>query len=231
VPGSVLDGKGDVDPNPPVRVDTEAESRPTGAVAPPAGLATDAACERLAKLREQRCAWAMRFPPEVDDPAACKRSLDTWVSPETPDHEMLARTIACWALECDAAASCMMQVKTAAPPPAPRACGEEGTAPILVDRATWSSRRGGGVKRFGDIVTSEQEPLEVCGIDGEVEWLTRATCKGGSRPFATPEAANSGRDSYAGRGGRCNSILDRYTVKCPEQTYTLYVDRYVCPMP
>jgi hypothetical protein len=114
VPGSVLDGKGDVDPHPPVRVDTEAEAAATGPVAPPpAGLATDAACERLAKLREQRCGWAMRFPPEVDDPAACKRSLDTWVSPETPDHEMLARTIACWALACDAAASCMMQIKTA----------------------------------------------------------------------------------------------------------------------
>ena len=228
VPASVLDGKGDTDPNPHTEVNTETAGTPAAYGSPPA-LAPADACVRIAALKGEGCAWANRFPSEFDDAALCARSLENWFSPSTPDHEMLARTVACWALDCDAAANCMIRAKSTAAPPPPRACGEEGTAAVLVDAATWAKRRGADVTRFADAATSEQAPIEVCGIDGEVAWMTRATCKGGTHPFATPDDANTRRDSYMARGGRCNSILDRYTVQCPEATYTIHVDRYICP--
>jgi hypothetical protein len=125
----------------------------------------------------------------------------------------------------------MMRVQNAAGPAAPRQCGEEGATPVLVDKGMYEKRRGINVTKFADITTSDKEPIEVCGIDGEVEWMLRAKCKGGSSPYASGDDVNASRDSYMSRGGRCNSILDRYTVKCPEATYTIHIDRYFCPMP
>jgi hypothetical protein len=59
--------------------------------------------------------------------------------------------------------------------------------------------------------------------------MTRVTCNDGSNPYKTQAVANDSRDGWVGRGGRCNSILDRYSVRCPEATYQVHVDRYVCP--
>ena len=124
----------------------------------------------------------------------------------------------------------MIREQSGAPPPPPRTCGEEGTSAIYVDDARWKARRGADARRFGDVQTSVDKPVEVCGIDGEVDWITRVTCANGSNPFGTPDRANSGRDSWMGRGGHCNSILDRYSVACPEATYVIYIDRYVCQL-
>ncbi|MCX5744105.1 MAG: hypothetical protein NT062_16575, partial [Proteobacteria bacterium] len=196
---------------------------------PPASITPDDACARLALLRDEGCAWASRFPGELADPDTCIPSVEKWFAPETPTHAQLARMVGCWALACDDASACMAREQSRATPSAPRSCGDEGTSPIFVDAATWAARRGADARRFGDVTTSVTEPLEVCGVEGEVAWMTRATCKDGRHPFATEEAANEHRDSWMARGGRCNSILDRYTVACPEATYTIHVDRYVCP--
>jgi hypothetical protein len=188
-----------------------------------------AACTRFNALAAEGCSWTQRFPPEFRRGNSCQSSLATWVSPSTPDHAKLQSTINCWALHCEAAAQCMVDLQKAAPSAPPRACGEEGTGPVLVDADTWAKRRGAGVKKFSSIRTSEAEPVEVCGIEDEVAWMTKVTCNDGSNPYRTPAAANESRDSWMARGGRCNSILDRYTVRCPEATYTIHVDRYVCP--
>jgi hypothetical protein len=229
VPSSILDGKGEIDPHTSVISETEATPAASSTTQPP--LAPADACARVATLKGEGCAWAQRFPQEFSDPAVCVRSLELWFSPQTAGHDELARSAACWALDCDAAASCMIRVKSSQPPPGPRECGTDGTGSVYVDKATFAKRRGAEVRRFADIKTTEAEPVEVCGIDGEVAWMTRATCKGGTHPFPTPDSANEGRDSYMAKGGRCNSILDRYTVECPEETYTIHVDRYVCPTP
>jgi hypothetical protein len=71
--------------------------------------------------------------------------------------------------------------------------------------------------------------VEVCKIEGEVDWMTSVTCNDGSNPYASKGEVNESRDSWLDRGGRCNSVLDRYSVTCPEATYTIHVDRYVCP--
>lgn len=231
VPGSVLDGKGDVDPNPTTNVNTEESAATTNAVPEPARISVDEACTRLAALKEERCDWAVRFPPEMAQASVCAASLESWFDPSTAQREVLEKTVACWRLDCDSARTCMVRAQSTAAPQTARECGQEGTAPVLIDKMTYARRRGVDVKRFGDITTTEQEPIEVCGIEGELEWMTRATCKGGSKPFPTQDAAHGARDSWVANGGRCNSVLDRYTVQCPEATYTVHVDRYICPMP
>jgi hypothetical protein len=113
--------------------------------------------------------------------------------------------------------------------PTKRACGDEGTTPIEVDADAWEARRGADTKRFAQVATSTSEPIEVCGIEGEVEWMKRVTCNDGSNPYESLAEINESRDSWVERGGRCNSVLDRYTVHCPEAEYTIHVDRYLCP--
>lgn len=202
---------------------------------PPAGAAdlTPAeACARFDALAGEGCAWAQRFPPEFRESSNCVPSLQTWVSPDTAEHEKLQHTLNCWALDCEAAAACMVRIQASSAPPPPRRCGEPGTAPILVDAAAWSARRGVGARRFADVTTTTEAPIEVCGIDGEVEWMTRVVCNDGKNPYGgSQEVANDSRDSWIARGGRCNSVLDRYSVRCPEATYQIHVDRYVCPQP
>jgi hypothetical protein len=115
------------------------------------------------------------------------------------------------------------------PKPGARTCGEEGTGPVVVDASTWAARNGADVKKFAEVTSSAQKPVEVCGIEGEVEWITRVTCNDGSNPYGSQAKANESRDAYVAKGGRCGSILDRYTVKCPEKSYQVFVDRYICP--
>jgi len=194
-----------------------------------ADLAPEGACARFDVLAGEGCAWTQRFPPEFRRTNNCVASLTSWVSPSTDKHVQLQAVINCWSLDCDAAASCMVNVETSGAPPPPRNCGEEGTAPIYVDAGAWAARRGAAIKRFADAKTTVDAPIEVCGIESEVEWMTSTVCNDGSNPYGSQAVANESRDSWVARGGRCNSILDRYSVRCPEATYQVHVDRYVCP--
>lgn len=192
-------------------------------------LSLEDSCQRFRTLREAGCEWTQRFPADFSEPATCQGSLATWVDPATPNHVSLERTIRCWSLDCDDAIPCMISARDSRDPEPARACGEEGTAAILVDEATWQARRGVQAKRFADVQTSVEEPVEVCGIEGEIEWMMAVKCNDGSNPYGTMAEVNEGRDSWLDRGGQCNSVLDRYTVSCPEATYTIHVDRYLCP--
>jgi hypothetical protein len=230
VPNELLDPGGHVvDPNdstPPVTEPPDDTPAPTLAAITP-----EKACERLKVHRGEGCSWANRFPPEIEREDVCLRSMNQWFAPETEGHQALQKTASCWALDCEGAEACMVRIQSQKPPPPPRKCGDEGVGNVVVDKSEFAKRNGVNVTRFADAKSSEQQPIEVCGIDGEVEWMTRATCNGGKHPFENAMAANSRRDSYVKNGGRCNSILDRYTVECPEETYTVFVDRYICPAP
>jgi hypothetical protein len=230
VPSEMLDGRSPAPAGGSAATPTPTPApAPTPAVAAPTPLAPEAACQRFAALLAEGCAWAQRFPPEFREKATCLRSLEVWFSPSTAEHEKLERGVGCWARDCDDAAACMVSVQSTAKPPASRRCGEDGTGPVVVDAAAWAARRGAGVRRFSEVTTTTEEPVEVCGIEGEVEWMTRVACNDGSHPYRTAEAANDSRDGWMAHGGRCNSILDRYSVRCPEATYQVHVDRYVCP--
>lgn len=189
-----------------------------------ANLTVEEACARFDALAESGCDWTQRFPAQFRDGASCVPSLQTWVK-----DPKLQKSVSCWALECEAAAQCMIAAHSDAAPAAARKCGEEGTGPVMVDAGTWAARPGANAKKFSEVKSSEQAPVELCGVEAEVEWITKVKCNDDSNPFGSMAKANESRDAYVQRGGRCNSILDRYSVKCPEQTYTIYIDRYVCP--
>ena len=59
--------------------------------------------------------------------------------------------------------------------------------------------------------------------------LAKLRCEDGSTPIRDHDTAEAARVGNVGKGGRCGSIIDLYQVKCPEATYELFVDGYVCP--
>jgi hypothetical protein len=189
-----------------------------------AQLTVEEACARFETLAAAGCDWTQRFPPEFRQGSSCVKSLTTWVA-----DPKLQKSVSCWSLECEPAAQCMVATHSEGPKAPTRNCGEDGTGPVIVDASTWAARNGADVKKFADAKSSEKEPIEVCGIESEVEWITRVKCNDGSNPYGTPAKANESRDSWVAKGGRCGSILDRYSVKCPEKTYQVFVDRYICP--
>ena len=87
----------------------------------------------------------------------------------------------------------------------------------------WSSAR-----RFSEVAATVGEPVEVCGVDGSLRWLTRLTCDDGSNPFADKAEAHRARVGNLGSGGRCERIVDGYSVECPERTYDVKIDMYHC---
>lgn len=215
------------DPPPAVPADAAPASKPPSTPAITANLSVEEACARFDTLAGEGCDWTRRFPPAFRSVGSCVPSLQTWVA-----DPKLQKVVGCWALACDAAAQCMVSLQAAslaANPPATRKCGADGTGPVLADAATWTTRPGANVKKFSEVKTSTEKPIEVCGIEEEVEWMTRVKCNDGSNPYGSQATANESRDGWVAHGGRCNSILDRYSVKCPEATYQIHVDRYVCP--
>jgi hypothetical protein len=96
-------------------------------------LGPDAACARFDALAGGGCAWTLRFPPAMRDAKTCVGSLTQWLSPDTADRDKLQHIVSCWALECEAAADCMVNLQASSAPPPPRHCGDEGIAPIVVD--------------------------------------------------------------------------------------------------
>lgn len=104
----------------------------------------------------------------------------------------------------------------------------DGYGEIVLTSAQLGLRRGEQARTFADIAASQERPIEVCGPDGELEWLRRVTCVDGSNPFPTPVDARDARTGNVGPGGRCGSIIDLYEVRCPEATYDIHMDMYWC---
>jgi hypothetical protein len=134
--------------------------------------------------------------------------------------------------ECKAAMRCFMADQID-PTQELRACDDhsEGSAgrATSMPPAAWAQRRGAGVTTFRDAASTKALPIEMCGIPTATEWLTTLVCDDQSRPLQTRDDAASARSGNVGPGGRCQSIIDRYRVTCPEASYEIYIDAYVCP--
>jgi hypothetical protein len=98
-----------------------------------------------------------------------------------------------------------------------------GSASVAVD-----DRYHAGVSALDELQSSKEHPVEVCGVTGQVGWLLRSQCANGAPPFTDPDVAHGARVGNVGAGGRCGSIVDLYAVTCPEGTYEVYMDLYVC---
>jgi hypothetical protein len=111
-----------------------------------------------------------------------------------------------------------------------RACHDDdpGKA-VAMPKAEWAKRNGANITKFSQARSTKDLPLEVCTIKAETELLAALACEDGTRPIDGNEAAETARVGNVGKGGRCGSIIDLYRVKCPEATYELFVDGYVCP--
>ncbi len=111
----------------------------------------------------------------------------------------------------------------------PVAGGATGFGPIA-----WASGTGGdrwmiNETQVASVLSSQNRPVEVCGVGGELAWLVNLTCPDGSSPFASTQVAHNARIGNTGAGGRCGTIIDLYSVPCPGQTYEVYMDMYHCP--
>ena len=113
-----------------------------------------------------------------------------------------------------------------------RACGEDKPGKAVgMPRDQWEKRNGAGVTKFSQAKSTQALPIEVCTIAGETDWLQDLECDDGSKPLGSEKAPEMARVGNLGKGGRCGSIIDLYRVQCPEKTYDIYVDGYVCPQP
>lgn len=100
--------------------------------------------------------------------------------------------------------------------------------PVALPRSALSGRHGSTTQRFSAITTSKSTPVEVCGVQEQLDWLTRVRCDDGSNPFPGMREAHAARAGSVGAGGQCGSIIDLYQVRCPEKTYEIYMDLYMC---
>ena len=111
-----------------------------------------------------------------------------------------------------------------------RACHDDNPGKAVgVPKAEWDKRNGANITKFSQARSTKEQPLEVCTISAESELLASLACEDDSHPIADHEGAEMARVGNVGKGGRCGSIIDLYRVKCPEATYELFVDGYVCP--
>jgi hypothetical protein len=100
--------------------------------------------------------------------------------------------------------------------------------PVTLTASQATGRYGHGSTRFDQVLSSKERAVEVCGPSGELDWLFSTSCSDGSHPFADRATAHAARRGSVGGGGRCGSVIDHYAVPCPEQTYDVYMDMYMC---
>ncbi|MBZ0237828.1 MAG: hypothetical protein K8M05_36275 [Deltaproteobacteria bacterium] len=180
-------------------------------------------CARIAELRTQGC--ELSTLPEEE----CRDELHRALEERGPDSRTATMQLGRCMLDnesCDAIAACVDALVSEAEP---RTCEQGGGGAVVLPRAEWEQRHGAGATRYSSVKTTKAEPVEVCGIPAQMEWLLGATCDDGSRPFRDYDHAHSARVGNVGEGGRCGSIIDLYEVPCPEGTYSIFIDAYVCP--
>lgn len=103
--------------------------------------------------------------------------------------------------------------------------------PVVVSPEQYAHRYAAGAAKFSEVASTKEQPLEECGIRAGIERMAALTCDDGSSPFASLQEAHSSRAGNVGGGGRCGSIIDLYQARCPEATYDIYIDGYICADP
>ena len=105
---------------------------------------------------------------------------------------------------------------------------EDGSYDLDAEQAR--NRRGVTATRFGDTITTQKQPIQVCGLAGELTWLLRMTCADGSRPWGNDlDQAHAARtDSAMENLLSCDKPVELYIAPCPERSYEIYLDTYQC---
>jgi hypothetical protein len=133
---------------------------------------------------------------------------------------------------CDSAHSCAEAVRREGGPyrgpTSPCQGGSNAEVPAGVTAAEVAASYGAKDRTFADSPSTKGQPIEVCGMPAQLDYLTRVTCADGSHPFANRDAAAEARIENVGAGGRCGRIVDHYAVPCPERTYDVFIEPYRC---
>jgi hypothetical protein len=216
-----------------------ASRAPRRAPPPPARTAgpVDAAqvCDRIATLRAGGCKELSADELSRDE---CIDNMRKSLEDRGPDaHDAATRVGRCFMGSDDCA------VTTACVDQALAAMGVDENAPLRTcaqtdvygavgyPREQWERRKGARAAHFSEVPSSKDAPIEVCGIASEGEWLAQVRCDDGSLAFRSPAQAEPARVGNVGPGGRCGAIVDLYEVRCPEKSYEVFIDAYVCPIP
>lgn len=199
---------------------------------PPApALSVERICNRFAELRAENCGNFAQLQVTLDEcPAVFRSVIDHPVSKEQRNLHDIGT---CMANEgtCAEVLTCISKVDYEDPNDL-RACTDPSdNRAVGMPPAEYAHRNGADAKRYSQTHSSKDAPIEMCGISGGIKWLQEMTCDDGSHPIRTTDDAERVRAGNVGSGGRCHSIIDLYKVKCPENSYDVYLDGYVCPLP
>lgn len=197
----------------------------------PATLSVERICNRFAELRAENCGNFAQLQVSLDEcPAVFKGVIE---HPVTKEQRNLHDIGKCMADEsrCADVLTCISKVDYEDPNDL-RACTDPtDNRAVGMPQAEYAHRLGADAKRYSQARSSKDTPVEMCGISGGIKWLQQMTCDDGSHPIRSIDDAERVRAGNVGPGGRCHSIIDLYKVKCPESTYDVYLDGYICPAP
>jgi NAD(P)H-flavin reductase len=101
-------------------------------------------------------------------------------------------------------------------------------APIVVAEDEWPRQPGVGKTMASALTTTKDAPAHACGPGGSYRFVSNLTCDDGTRPLQDVDAAALARSGSVGPGGRCDNVVDRYVVPCPEGEHVVFVDMYWC---
>lgn len=209
--------------------DVEPPAEEHGA-APAASDPLPGACASLVRERRAGCPSLRGIPASISQ-AQCEQELEELRAGGGQLAADVNEALACMAQagDCDAFTRCFGLLGRAAQANAQyRRCGEPGLGPVRLTEEEAAARTGARARRFSDVRTSRERPVEVCGVEAQHQWLLRATCDDGSHPFRSEPEAAAARAGNVGSGGRCDGTIDLYEVPCPERTYEVFMDLYMC---
>ncbi len=207
---------------PPVAHGSAASPAPP-VVAAAAAPAPAAVCKRMMELKAQRCGSFADLP--FDEPQ-CVSELA-----KPGDDPALIAFVGCVVQpSCEEVKNCLTAASQQAAEQQTqelRACKDTVNSfkAVGLPAAEWNNRNGASVTKYANAKSTRDLPIEMCGVRDENTWLVSLACNDGSHPIMDAETARIGN---VGTGGRCGSIIDKYAVKCPEKTYDIFIDAYVC---
>ena len=217
-------------PRPP-QPQADSGARGTSSTTPSTTIDVAAVCTRIVDLAAQHC---RQFAEIHDDAEQCVAKL----GPETADPAFEKFAACVLNPSCEEVTNCLEAADEAAANDGSdanqklRACKDKPEAgdAVGIPRAEWDKRNGANLTKYSQAVSTKALPIEMCGIPAENRWLGTLACDDGSRPIKSSVDAENSRSGNVGEGGRCRSILDLYKVTCPEKTYDIYIDAYICPL-
>jgi hypothetical protein len=206
-----------------------------GASDGPVEVTAAAVCGRIFELKASGCDLVGGYELSRDECLADytrsleERGVEARLATQTAGRCLLDHPT------CGEITACFDEMSSGANNGAPeeyRACSQTDVyAPVGLAKADWDRRKGTGITRFSQAASTKEDPVAVCGIPSEMTWLLAMQCDDGSNPYESYDHAHASRVGNVGPGGKCGSIIDLYEVPCPEGTYAIYIDAYVCAVP